>query len=105
MHFEAHLQLLQQYGISTNNFFASLLSEFFLYEIYVLMFLLFKGDKLVRATELAKLLTLEKSMKGALTLVTRLKLPMLQEKFSSILEVTATPLNFFFLIELIYVQT
>nr|CAB3498110.1 unnamed protein product [Digitaria exilis] len=44
------------------------------------------GDKLVRATELAKLLTLEKSMKGALTLVTRLKLPMLQEKFSSILE-------------------
>ncbi|KAF8646040.1 hypothetical protein HU200_066003 [Digitaria exilis] len=44
------------------------------------------GDKLVRATELAKSLTLEKSMKGALTLVTRLKLPMLQEKFSSILE-------------------
>uniref|UniRef100_A0A0A9CDN0 WDHD1/CFT4 helical bundle domain-containing protein n=1 Tax=Arundo donax TaxID=35708 RepID=A0A0A9CDN0_ARUDO len=44
------------------------------------------GDKLVRATELAKLLTLEKSMKGALTLVTRLKLPILQEKFSSILE-------------------
>ncbi|KAI4991256.1 hypothetical protein ZWY2020_039627 [Hordeum vulgare] len=44
------------------------------------------GDKLVRATELAKLLTLEKSMKGALTLVTRLKLPILQEKFSSLLE-------------------
>ncbi|RLN35460.1 WD repeat and HMG-box DNA-binding protein 1 [Panicum miliaceum] len=44
------------------------------------------GDKLVRATELAKLLTLKKSMKGALTLVTRLKLPMLQEKFSAILE-------------------
>ncbi|WVZ63894.1 hypothetical protein U9M48_013488 [Paspalum notatum var. saurae] len=44
------------------------------------------GDKLARATELAKLLTLEKSMKGAITLVTRLKLPMLQEKFSSILE-------------------
>ncbi|RLM87745.1 WD repeat and HMG-box DNA-binding protein 1 [Panicum miliaceum] len=44
------------------------------------------GDKLVRATELAKLLTLEKSMKGAVTLVTRLKLPMLQEKFSAILE-------------------
>ncbi|KAL6594289.1 hypothetical protein ACP70R_048482 [Stipagrostis hirtigluma subsp. patula] len=44
------------------------------------------GDKLVRATELAKLLTLEKSMKGALTLVTRLKLPILQEKFSSILQ-------------------
>lgn len=53
-----------------------------------------KGDKLVRATELAKLLTMEKSMKGALTLVTRLKLPILQEKFSSILEVKATPLNF-----------
>ncbi|KAF0915226.1 hypothetical protein E2562_034593 [Oryza meyeriana var. granulata] len=44
------------------------------------------GDKLVRATELAKLLTLEKSMKGALMLVTRLKLPILQEKFSSLLE-------------------
>ncbi|KAL5201330.1 hypothetical protein ABZP36_035684 [Zizania latifolia] len=44
------------------------------------------GDKLVRATELAKLLTLEKSIKGALMLVTRLKLPILQEKFSSILE-------------------
>uniref|UniRef100_A0ACD5YJH1 Uncharacterized protein n=1 Tax=Avena sativa TaxID=4498 RepID=A0ACD5YJH1_AVESA len=44
------------------------------------------GDKLVRATELVKLLTLEKSMKGALTLVTRLKLPILQEKFSSLLE-------------------
>nr|TKW27864.1 hypothetical protein SEVIR_3G285900v2 [Setaria viridis] len=42
------------------------------------------GDKLVRATEKAKLLILGKSMKGALTLVTRLKLPMLQEKFSSI---------------------
>ncbi|XP_052167833.1 protein ENHANCER OF LHP1 1 [Oryza glaberrima] len=44
------------------------------------------GDKLVRATELAKLLTLEKSMKGALMLVTRLKLPILQERFSAILE-------------------
>jgi len=33
-------------------------------------------------------------MKGALTLVTRLKLPMLQEKFSAILEVKATHLNF-----------
>jgi hypothetical protein len=55
-----------------------------------------KGDKLVRASELAKLLTLEKSMKGALTLVTRLKLPMLQEKFSSIIEVKATTLNFYF---------
>jgi hypothetical protein len=54
------------------------------------MFVIFpKGDKLVRATELAKLLTLEKSMKGALTLVTRLKHPVLQEKFSSILEVKA----------------
>lgn len=53
-----------------------------------------KGDKLIRATELAKLLTLEKSVKGALTLVTRLKLPMLQEKFSSILEVKAAHINF-----------
>lgn len=44
------------------------------------------GDKLVRASELARLLKLEKSMKGALSLVTRLKLPMLQEKFSSIIE-------------------
>jgi hypothetical protein len=59
---------------------------------YVFMFFCFpEGDKLVRATELAKLLILEKSVKGALTLVTRLKLPMLQEKFSSILEVKATP--------------
>jgi chromosome transmission fidelity protein 4 len=54
-----------------------------------------QGDKLVRATELAKLLTLEKSMKGALTLVTRLKLPILQEKFSSLLEVIAVALIFF----------
>lgn len=45
------------------------------------------GDKLVRATELVKLLSLEKSMKGAIKLVTNLKLPNLAEKFSSILEV------------------
>ena len=55
-----------------------------------LCFCFTEGDKLVRATELAKSLTLEKSMKGALTLVTRLKLPKLQEKFSAILEVKAT---------------
>ncbi|OIV97113.1 hypothetical protein TanjilG_10059 [Lupinus angustifolius] len=44
------------------------------------------GDKLVRATELLKLLSLEKSMKGAIKLVTALKLPNLAERFSSILE-------------------
>lgn len=46
------------------------------------------GDKLVRATELVKLLSLEKSMKGAIKLVTALKLPNLAERFSSILEVS-----------------
>ncbi|CAK7323182.1 unnamed protein product [Dovyalis caffra] len=44
------------------------------------------GDKLVRATELVKLLSLEKSMKGAIKLVTALKLPNLAERFNSILE-------------------
>ncbi|CAK8534324.1 unnamed protein product [Lathyrus sativus] len=44
------------------------------------------SDKLVRATELVKLLSLEKSMKGAIKLVTNLKLPNLAEKFNSILE-------------------
>ncbi|KAL5098528.1 hypothetical protein RYX36_002855 [Vicia faba] len=44
------------------------------------------SDKLVRATELVKLLSLEKSMKGAIKLVTTLKLPNLAEKFNSILE-------------------
>ncbi|KAL8130298.1 hypothetical protein V2J09_019453 [Rumex salicifolius] len=44
------------------------------------------SDKLVRATELMKLLVLEKSMKGAIKLVTTLKLPNLAERFSSILE-------------------
>ncbi|KAI4344011.1 hypothetical protein L6164_011288 [Bauhinia variegata] len=43
-------------------------------------------DKLVRATELMKLLSLEKSMKGAIKLVTALKLPNLAERFSNILE-------------------
>ena len=45
------------------------------------------GDKLVRATELARLLTLEKSLKGAIKLVTALKLPLLAERFNGILEV------------------
>ncbi|RWW74092.1 hypothetical protein BHE74_00017981 [Ensete ventricosum] len=45
------------------------------------------GDKLVRATELAKSLSLEKSVKGAIKLVTALKLPILAERFSGILEV------------------
>ncbi|VFQ80641.1 unnamed protein product [Cuscuta campestris] len=44
------------------------------------------GDKLVRATELVKLLSMEKSVKGAIKLVTALKLPSLAERFSSILE-------------------
>ncbi|TKY73266.1 WD repeat and HMG-box DNA-binding protein 1 [Spatholobus suberectus] len=44
------------------------------------------SDKLVRATELVKLLSLEKSMRGAIKLVTALKLPNLAERFSSILE-------------------
>ncbi|KAL2234885.1 WD repeat and HMG-box DNA-binding protein 1 [Sesamum indicum] len=44
------------------------------------------GDKLVRATELVKLLSLEKSVRGAIKLVTALKLPSLAERFSSILE-------------------
>ncbi|KAK7411298.1 hypothetical protein VNO78_02731 [Psophocarpus tetragonolobus] len=44
------------------------------------------SDKLVRATELMMLLTLEKSMRGAIKLVTALKLPNLAERFSSILE-------------------
>lgn len=49
--------------------------------------MLIVGNKLVRATELAKLLSLEKSFKGAIKLVTALKLPVLAEKFNCILEV------------------
>ncbi|ESQ52565.1 hypothetical protein EUTSA_v10016196mg [Eutrema salsugineum] len=44
------------------------------------------SDKFVRASELMKLLSLEKSMRAAITLVTKLKLPFLAEKFCSILE-------------------
>ncbi|KAF3957802.1 hypothetical protein CMV_017222 [Castanea mollissima] len=44
------------------------------------------GDKLVRAIELVKLLSLEKSVKGAIKLVTALKLPNLAERFNSVLE-------------------
>ncbi|KAK1404536.1 WD repeat and HMG-box DNA-binding protein 1 [Heracleum sosnowskyi] len=44
------------------------------------------GDKLVRATELVKLLSLEKSVRGAIKLVTALKLPNLAERFNLILE-------------------
>lgn len=47
----------------------------------------FLGDKLVRATELVKLLSLEKSVRGAIKLVTALKLPNLAERFNLILEV------------------
>lgn len=46
------------------------------------------GDKLVRAIELVKLLSLEKSVKGAIKLVTALKLPNLAERFNSVLEVS-----------------
>lgn len=45
------------------------------------------GDKLVRATELVKLLALEKSVRGAIKLVTALKLPSLAERFNTLLEV------------------
>lgn len=44
------------------------------------------GDKLVRAMELARLLSLDKSLKGAIKLVTALKLPVLAERFNGILE-------------------
>lgn len=50
-----------------------------------MMFIL--GDKLVRAIELVKLLSLEKSVRGAIKLVTALKLPNLAERFNTILEV------------------
>lgn len=52
-----------------------------------LLVMLNSGDKLVRATELVKLLSLEKSVKGAIKLVTALKLPNLAERFNTILEV------------------
>lgn len=42
----------------------------------------------MRATELVKLLSMEKSVKGAIKLVTALKLPNLAERFNSILEVS-----------------
>ncbi|KAF5198785.1 Wd repeat-containing protein [Thalictrum thalictroides] len=44
------------------------------------------ADKLVRATELVRLISMEKSMKGAIKLVTALKHPSLAERFSGILE-------------------
>ncbi|KAE8125017.1 hypothetical protein FH972_019855 [Carpinus fangiana] len=44
------------------------------------------GDKLVRATELVKLLSMDKSVKGAIKLVTALKLPYLAERFNGELE-------------------
>lgn len=51
------------------------------------MLLVSSGDKLVRATELVKLLSMEKSVRGAIKLVTALKLPNLAERFNTILEV------------------
>ncbi|ONK68237.1 uncharacterized protein A4U43_C05F9120 [Asparagus officinalis] len=44
------------------------------------------ADKLVRAIELARLLTLKKSLMGAIKLATTLKLPLLAERFNGILE-------------------
>ncbi|KAK1422282.1 hypothetical protein QVD17_25282 [Tagetes erecta] len=44
------------------------------------------GDKLVRAVELVKLLSMEKSVRGAIKLVTAMKLPNLAERFNTILE-------------------
>lgn len=46
------------------------------------------GDKLVRAIELVKLLSIEKSVRGAIQLATSLKLPILAERFNNILEVS-----------------
>ncbi|XP_011623322.1 WD repeat and HMG-box DNA-binding protein 1 [Amborella trichopoda] len=45
-----------------------------------------KGDKLVRAAELAGLLSLEKSLKGAIKLATAMKLPILAERFHGMAE-------------------
>jgi chromosome transmission fidelity protein 4 len=53
-----------------------------------LLVVVITGDKLVRATELVKLLSMEKSVKGAIKLVTALKLPYLAERFNSELEVS-----------------
>ncbi|KAI3970779.1 hypothetical protein MKX01_024426 [Papaver californicum] len=44
------------------------------------------GDKLERATELVKLLSLDKSVKGAIRIATVLKLPVLADRFNCILE-------------------
>ncbi|GMI78175.1 Enhancer Of Lhp1 [Hibiscus trionum] len=44
------------------------------------------SDKLVRAIELVKLLSIEKSIRGAIQLATALKLPILAERFNEILE-------------------
>lgn len=52
---------------------------------FKIMFII--GDKLVRAIELVKLLSIEKSVRAAILLVTKLKLPNLAERFNTILEV------------------
>ena len=54
----------------------------------------------MRATELVKLLSLEKSVRGAIKLVTALKLPNLAERFNSILEVSPTDLYLLFIMYL-----
>lgn len=45
------------------------------------------GDKLVKAVELTKKLTLDKSWKGAIKLVSAMKLPALAERLSTMYEV------------------
>ena len=45
------------------------------------------GNKVARATELVKLLSLQKSMQAVIKLITAMKFPNLAEKFSNILEV------------------
>ena len=42
----------------------------------------------MRAIELVKLLSVEKSVRGAIQLATALKLPILAERFNNILEVS-----------------
>lgn len=58
------------------------------FKFHFLLLMIVSGDKLERATELVKLLSLEKSVMGAIKLVTVLKLPNLAERFNSILEVS-----------------
>lgn len=69
---------------------------------YVSLDDILQGDKLVRATELARLLTMEKSIKGAIKLVSTLKLPILAERFNDILEVTCYHIHNFLLKKVVF---